>query len=116
MDIHISLFFYTIFSLLIATLVHLITFVLVLKKYFYDKFSVYECGFAPYNDALVLTDIHFYLVAILFIIFDVELVYFLPWTLTIHLLNILGSINFIIFVIILVLGFGYEFMTKSLEW
>lgn len=77
-----------------------------------DKISTYECGFEPFNDSKSQFEVKFYLVSILFIIFDLEIIIIFPW---IFLYN---PFNFIIilFIIILLIGFIYEYINKALDW
>ncbi len=81
-----------------------------------EKLSPYECGFQPFSDARFLFDIQFYLIAILFIIFDIEVVYLLPWLLSIKMIGIYGFLTGIFFILLLFLGFYYEWISKALDW
>ena len=81
-----------------------------------EKVSAYECGFDPYEDARNTFDVRFYLVAILFIIFDLEAVYFYPWCVSFSFLNIEGFWGMFDFIIELVVGFIYAWEVGALEW
>jgi NADH:ubiquinone oxidoreductase subunit 3 (subunit A) len=81
-----------------------------------EKISAYECGFQPFEDSRQKFDIHFYLVGILFIIFDLEIVFMFPWCLNIYLLDITSFISGIYFLLILTIGFLYEWFNDALEW
>lgn len=116
MDIQISLLIFSSISFLIAFLIYYLSANLILVTYYAEKFSIYECGFMPYNDVFVLIDVHFYLVAILFIIFDLELVYLMPFVLSIDFLSLVGYLAFCLFLIILTLGFVYECLIGALDW
>jgi NADH-quinone oxidoreductase subunit A len=74
----------------------------------YEKHSLYECGFEPYGDARNFFDIHFYTIGLLFIIFDLEIVFLIPFAIDIETTSIIEYINFLIFIIILLIGFYYE--------
>ena len=74
----------------------------------YEKHSAYECGFEPFGDARSFFDIHFYTIGLLFIIFDLEIVFLIPFAINIEATTIFEYINFLIFMFILLLGFYYE--------
>lgn len=73
-----------------------------------EKISAYECGFQPFEDARSKFDVKYYLVAILFILFDLELMFLVPWSLTLRALSFLGYFSMIVFLIVLTVGFYYE--------
>jgi NADH-quinone oxidoreductase subunit A len=81
-----------------------------------EKLSSYECGFDPYEDARHSFDIRFYLVAILFIIFDLEAVFFFPWSISLSHVTSWGYWTMIDFIIELGLGFLYAWKIGALEW
>jgi NADH-quinone oxidoreductase subunit A len=81
-----------------------------------EKLSTYECGFEPYEDSRHKFDIKFYLVAILFIIFDIETMFLLPWSVSLSQLNLLGFWSMIDFIIELGVGFIYVWYIGALEW
>jgi NADH:ubiquinone oxidoreductase subunit 3 (subunit A) len=81
-----------------------------------EKVSAYECGFDPYEDARNVFDIRFYLVAILFIIFDLEAVYFFPWCASFSFINTEGFFSMIDFTLELLIGFIYAWEIGALEW
>ena len=81
-----------------------------------EKTSAYECGFDPYEDARNVFDIRFYLVAILFIIFDLEAVYFFPWCMSLSFLNIDSFWGMIDFILELGIGLVYAWEVGALEW
>jgi NADH:ubiquinone oxidoreductase subunit 3 (subunit A) len=81
-----------------------------------EKLSAYECGFDPFDDARSRFDIRFYLVAILFIIFDLEVTYLFPWAVVLSKIGTFGFWTMIIFLAILTLGFVYEWKKGALEW
>lgn len=80
-----------------------------------EKTSPYECGFEPFNDARNKFDVRFYIVAILFLIFDLEVAILFPWAGTIGLTGILGYTTVIIFLILLTVGFVYEVAKGALN-
>jgi NADH:ubiquinone oxidoreductase subunit 3 (subunit A) len=81
-----------------------------------EKVSAYECGFDPYEDARNVFDVRFYLVAILFIIFDLETVYFFPWSISISFLNLEGFWGMIDFMLELLIGLIYAWEVGALNW
>lgn len=113
---YLFLFFYLILSVLISFIVFLLSYVLVSQTYDSEKLSAYECGFQPFEDARSKFDIKFYLVAILFIIFDLEVSYLFPWAIYLNLIGVLGFWWMIIFLFILTIGFVYEWMKGALNW
>ena len=81
-----------------------------------EKLSAYECGFEPFNDSRMEFDIRFYLVAILFIIFDLEIAFLFPWAITLGNIGLLGFFSMILFLFILTIGFIYEWKKGALDW
>lgn len=81
-----------------------------------DKLSAYECGFDAFADARNKFDVRFYLVAILFIIFDLEIAFLFPWAITLGEIGIFGFWSMMVFLGILTVGFIYEWNKGALEW
>ena len=81
-----------------------------------EKISPYECGFEPFENARIRIDIRFYLVAILFIIFDLEIAFLFPWSVVFTELSLLSFFSMLFFLVILILGFIYEWKKGALEW
>jgi NADH-quinone oxidoreductase subunit A len=81
-----------------------------------EKVSAYECGFAPFHDARRQFDVRFYLVAILFIIFDLEVAFLFPWAISLGSIGLLGFWSMMVFLAILTVGFIYEWKKGALEW
>ena len=81
-----------------------------------EKLSAYECGFEPFNDSRMEFDVRFYLVAILFIIFDLEIVFLFPWAISLGQIGLFGYISMMIFLFILTVGFIYEWKKGALDW
>ena len=81
-----------------------------------EKLSPYECGFEPFEDARVRFDVRYYLVAILFILFDLEIAFLFPWAVVINEIGIAGFLAMMLFLGILVVGFVYEWRKGALEW
>jgi NADH-quinone oxidoreductase subunit A len=81
-----------------------------------EKLSAYECGFNAFDDARMKFDVRFYLVAILFIIFDLEVAFLFPWAITFGQLGAFGFWSMMIFLGVLTIGFIYEWRKGALEW
>ena len=81
-----------------------------------EKLSAYECGFEPFSDSRMEFDIRFYLVAILFIIFDLEIAFLFPWAISLGNIGLFGFISMMIFLFILTIGFIYEWKKGALDW
>ena len=93
-----------------------INFVLSPKKPDPEKLSAYECGFEPFDDSRMEFDVRFYLVAILFIIFDLEIAFLFPWAISLGNIGLLGFCSMMIFLFILTVGFIYEWKKGALDW
>ena len=81
-----------------------------------EKLSAYECGFEAFDDSRMEFDVRFYLVAILFIIFDLEIAYLFPWAVSLSNIGIYGFWSMMIFLGILTIGFIYEWKKGALDW
>lgn len=81
-----------------------------------EKNSPYECGFEAFEDARMKFDVRYYLVAILFILFDLEIAFLFPWAVVIQEIGFFGFMSMMVFLGILVVGFVYEWMKGALEW
>ena len=81
-----------------------------------EKLSAYECGFEPFNDSRMEFDVRFYLVAILFIIFDLEIAFLFPWAISLGQIGLYGFCSMMLFLFILTVGFIYEWKKGALDW
>ena len=81
-----------------------------------EKLSPYECGFEAFEDARMKFDVRYYLVAILFILFDLEIAFLFPWATVINDIGLAGFVAMMVFLGILTVGFVYEWMKGALEW
>ena len=81
-----------------------------------EKLSAYECGFEAFDDARGRFDVRFYLVAILFIIFDLEVAFLFPWAISLGKIGIFGFWSMMFFLLVLTIGFIYEWKKGALEW
>lgn len=105
-----------IFSVILAFIIIFLSYSLSASNPDAEKVSAYECGFDPYEDARNVFDVRFYLVAILFIIFDLEAVYFFPWSVSISFLSLEGFWGMVDFLIELLIGFIYAWEVGALNW
>jgi len=111
-----SFFFYIIISFFICLIILLLCYILSGNNLYYEKTSGYECGFDPFSDAREPFYVKFYLIAILFIIFDVEVVFFFPWIFSLVEISYYGLFTMYIFLVVLGIGFAYEWKKGSLDW
>ena len=111
-----NIFIFLILSLFLSILIFILSFSLIKQKDDLEKLTAYECGFNPYDDARKIFDVKFYLVAILFIIFDLEAVFVFPWVLTLSSNFSWGFWTMIEFLVELVIGFIYIWCSDALEW
>ena len=81
-----------------------------------EKLSPYECGFEAFEDARMKFDVRYYLVAILFILFDLEIAFLFPWAVVLNEIGLFGFVSMMIFLGILVIGFIYELKKGALDW
>ena len=103
-------------SLVIGLALLISPFILAYKNPDPEKLSAYECGFNAFDDARMTFDVRFYLVAILFIIFDLEVAFLFPWAVAFGDLGLFGFVSMMIFLAILTIGFIYEWKKGALEW
>jgi len=108
--------FFVVFSFILSFIVLFLSLIVATQNPYYEKTSVYECGFEPFEDARNKFEVRFYIVAILFIIFDIEIVYMLPWIMNIFYIGSQGFWLMVIFIILLILGFIYEIIKGALDW
>lgn len=81
-----------------------------------EKGSPYECGFEAFEDARMKFDVRYYLVAILFILFDLEIAFLFPWAVSLQEVGVTGFVAVVIFLAVLVVGFAYEWKKGALDW
>ena len=103
-------------AIILALIIVTLSYLLSVQNPETEKLSVYECGFEPYEDARNIFDVKFYLVAILFIIFDIETMFLLPWSISLAQLNNLGFWAMVDFILELGVGFVYVWYLGALEW
>lgn len=113
---YLNVFFFWLTSFLFLSLLLFISRILSLYKPSRQKLSSYECGFEPFSDSRGKQDVLFYIVAILFILFDIELVFILPWAANHSFLPVSSYALIFFFIFTLVLGFAYEWRNGALSW
>jgi NADH-quinone oxidoreductase subunit A len=113
---YLILLIFLIFAAILTVVIMGASYLLVKQNPESEKLSAYECGFEPYDDARQAFDVRFCLIAILFIIFDIEIMFLLPWCVSISKLNLLGFWSMIDFLIELGIGFFYLWYVKALDW
>lgn len=113
---YIPIFIFLVVGIIVGFLPLLFSLLLAPRQIDEEKVSPYECGFEPFENARVRFDVRFYLIAILFIIFDLEIAFLLPWSIVFVTLNWMAFFAMIFFLIILVVGFIYEWKKGALEW
>ena len=113
---YLSIILFLIIALGLSIAFIVINFVLSPKKPDPEKLSAYECGFEPFDDSRMEFDVRFYLVAILFIIFDLEIAFLFPWAISLGNIGLLGFCSMMIFLFILTVGFIYEWKKGALDW
>ena len=110
----IILFLFVSFALSLGFII--LNFLLSPKKPDPEKLSAYECGFEAFSDSRMEFDVRFYLVAILFIIFDLEVAFLFPWAISLGKIGIFGFWSMMFFLFLLTIGFIYEWKKGALEW
>ena len=103
-------------AIIVGVVMEGLGFVLGTRRPDSEKLSPYECGFEAFEDARMKFDVRFYLVAILFIIFDLEIAFLFPWAVVLDQIGMVGFLAMMVFLGILVIGFIYEWKKGALEW
>ena len=113
---YLSIIIFVIISLLLSIGFVLINYLASPRNPDPEKLSAYECGFEAFSDSRIQFDVRFYLVAILFIIFDLEIAFLFPWAISLGSIGLLGFYSMMIFLFTLTVGFIYEWKKGALEW
>lgn len=111
-----SLFTFGFISCVLAVVLLTLTMLFSVKSYDHEKIMPYECGFDEYSSGRNVLDIHYFVIAILFILFDVETTYLLPWCLNVIYLDTVGFVTMGFFFLLLIIGFFFEWSKGSLDW
>ena len=110
------IFIWIIISFLLSFVISFLSFILSEKTPDKEKVSTYECGFNPIHIPGEPFSIRFFLIAILFLVFDLEISYLFPWSTCTNLINLKGQIIIILFLLILIIGLIYEWLKGGLDW
>lgn len=110
------LFFLFLLAIVLSAIILGASYVLSFQNESTSKLSSYECGFDPFEDARNIFDVHFYLVAILFLVLDLEVMFLFPWAVSLNSIGLKGFLGMAIFLLILTVGFFYEWRLGALEW
>ena len=111
-----SILIFILFAIILSAVIPAASYVLGIKKADGQKLSVFECGFDPFGDSRQKFEVRFFLVAILFIIFDLEISFLFPWSVVLDQLSTFGYWTMYIFLFILTIGLVYEWNKGGLEW
>jgi NADH-quinone oxidoreductase subunit A len=107
---------FLLFAIILTVLIIGASYFLAVQNPDSEKLSAYECGFEPYEDTRHTFDVKFCVIAILFIIFDIEIMFLIPWCISVAKLDLLGFWSMIDFIIELGVGFFYVWYVKALDW
>ena len=113
---YLSIFIYLCFATFLGLLIISLSYLLVTQSPETEKLSTYECGFDPYGDTREQFNIRFYIIAILFVLFDIEIIFMLPWCLSLAQLDLLGFWSMVEFLAELGIGFIYVWCVGAIEW
>nr|QXV92910.1 NADH dehydrogenase subunit 3 [Nitzschia anatoliensis] len=115
-DEYFGILIYLSFAIFLALIIVVLSYFLVTQSPETEKLSTYECGFEAYGDTRSQFNVRFYIIAILFILFDIEIIFLAPWCLSISQLNLLGFWSMIEFLVELGIGFIYAWCVGAIEW
>ena len=110
------IFIFLLFSIILSAIIFFLSYVLSSKLDDYEKLTIYECGFNPFHDSRSEFNIKFYIVAILFLIFDLEISYLFPFVVSLDLLTNIGIFIMLFFLFLLTVGFFFEWKKGALDW
>ena len=113
---YLNILIFILIATIISFIVFLLNYFLILREYDIEKVSAYECGFEPFEDVRNTFDVRFYLAAILFIIFDLEITFLFPWSSIVNIVSGFGFWAMMYFLFILTIGFIYEWQKGALDW
>lgn len=113
---YLGIFVYLYFAIILSLIIVILSYFLVTQSPETEKLSTYECGFEAYGDTRSQFNVRFYIIAILFILFDIEIIFLAPWCVSISQLNLLGFWSMIEFLVELGVGFIYAWCVGAIEW
>ena len=111
-----SIFIFMAIAFILASIIPALSYIIGIKNSDSQKLSVFECGFDPFGDSRQKFEVRFFLVAILFIIFDLEISFLFPWSVVLNTISTFGYWTMYIFLFILTIGLIYEWNKGGLEW
>lgn len=109
------LFFPIVLAIILGIVIYFISYMLILKNSDVEKMTIYECGFEAFEDTRSVFEVKFYLIAILFLLFDIEIVFLFPWILVVYNIGIIGYLSMLFFIGLLALVYIYEWLLGSLD-
>jgi NADH-quinone oxidoreductase subunit A len=113
---YVPIFIFILVALLMGVVPLMLTFFVASQKPDAEKLSAYECGFEAFEDARMQFDVRFYLVAILFVVFDVETAFMFPWAAVLDSIGLFGLIEMMLFLVVLLVGYIYAWKKGALQW
>lgn len=113
---YLSMFLFIAYGFVLSIIILALSYIIAVQNPYFEKVSAYECGFEPFEDARNQFDVSFCIVGILFLIFDIEVIFLFPWCLVLSILGGKGFWTMIIFLLLLGLGFLYEIVKGALNW
>jgi NADH:ubiquinone oxidoreductase subunit 3 (subunit A) len=111
-----SIFIAFVFTILFVSLIYFISYFLIPKKFDLEKYSIYECGFEPFKQIYYVFEVKFYIIALLFVIFDIEIILLLPFIFVINSISKFGILSFSLFILPLICIYIYEWLLGILNW
>lgn len=113
---YVPIFIFILIALAMGIAPLVLTFLVAPQRPDPEKLSAYECGFEAFEDARMQFDVRFYLVAILFVVFDVETAFLFPWAVVLDAIGVFGFIEMMLFLLILLVGYLYAWKKGALQW
>jgi NADH-quinone oxidoreductase subunit A len=113
---YIPILVFLVFAVLISVGALVLSIIIGKDASYPEKDSTYECGFEPFDESRGRFEVKFYLVAILFIIFDLEIIFLFPWAVAFNEIGLFGFLSMMFFLLVLTIGFVYEWMKGALDW
>lgn len=109
-------FIFLIINIALSLALLLVAYLVAPRLLYAEKASTYECGYKPFGDARMRFSVHYYLVSILFLIFDLEIAFMFPWAISLDKFHYTENLAMVLFLFILVLGFVYEWRKGGMDW
>jgi len=110
------IFIFIVIAFIMGAMPLMLTYMLAEQKPNAEKHSAYECGFEAFEDARMQFDVRFYLVAILFVVFDLESAFLFPWAVVLDKIGLFGFVEMMLFLVILLVGYIYAWKKGALQW